>query len=101
MMWRKVLAGTVTLAIPVTITALDLFGYVAKVEGASMQPVLNPDTERRDYVYLNKWAAHGYHFKRGEIVSLLSSKFCLCSDNVSEILTFVNPSMIPSAFMML
>ncbi|KAL3852851.1 hypothetical protein ACJMK2_016464 [Sinanodonta woodiana] len=72
MMWRKVLVGTATLFIPVTITTLDLFGYVAKVEGASMQPVLNPDTEKRDYVYLNKWAAHSYRFERGEIVSLLS-----------------------------
>ena len=35
-MWR-VVAGTVCFAVPVTITALDVFGYVAKVEGASMQ----------------------------------------------------------------
>ena len=38
-MWRMVL-GTTAVAVPVTITVLDLFGYVAKVEGASMQVIV-------------------------------------------------------------
>ena len=33
----KVVLGTVTIAVPVTVTFLDLFGYIARVEGASMQ----------------------------------------------------------------
>ena len=33
----KVVCGTAAFAVPVTVAALDLFGYVAKVEGASMQ----------------------------------------------------------------
>ena len=34
--WR-IVVGTAGFVVPVTITCLDLFGYVAKVEGASMQ----------------------------------------------------------------
>jgi len=34
--WRVALATTM-FAAPITVTFLDLFGYVAKVEGASMQ----------------------------------------------------------------
>jgi len=39
-MWRIVLKSSL-FTIPVTVTVLDVFGYVAKVEGASMQVSLS------------------------------------------------------------
>ena len=73
MMWR-VVVSTVGVAVPVTVTILDVFGYVAKVEGASMQPALNPHDRYKDvdYVLLNRWKARDFSFKRGEVVSLAS-----------------------------
>ena len=35
-MWRTVFKTTL-ITVPVTVAALDVFGYVARVEGASMQ----------------------------------------------------------------
>jgi len=35
-MWQKVF-GIVVFTVPVTITLLDVYGYVAQVEGISMQ----------------------------------------------------------------
>ena len=69
---RAIAAGLV--AAPVMITCMDVFGYVAKVEGASMQPCLNPDpkTPTTDYVFLNRWKVRSYEFTRGEVVSLTS-----------------------------
>ncbi|XP_064632074.1 mitochondrial inner membrane protease subunit 2-like isoform X2 [Lineus longissimus] len=70
----KLFFGTVTFAVPVSITLLDVVGYIAKVEGSSMQPVLNPNNDIRnvDYVLLNKWGVRNYRFKRGEVISLRS-----------------------------
>ena len=33
----RVVAGAAAFTIPITMTVMDVFGYVAKVEGASMQ----------------------------------------------------------------
>ncbi|XP_074644729.1 mitochondrial inner membrane protease subunit 2-like [Tubulanus polymorphus] len=74
----QIFFGSVTFAIPVSIACMDIFGYVAKVEGSSMQPVLNPKQQMQkrsptyDYVLLNKWKARNYDVNRGEIVSLIS-----------------------------
>lgn len=65
---------SVLLGIPVGITFLDTVGYVAKVEGISMQPALNPDLTNPDYVFLNRWAVRGHEIQRGEIVSVISPK---------------------------
>ena len=35
-MWRMVLKSSL-ITVPVTVAVLDVFGYVARVEGASMQ----------------------------------------------------------------
>ncbi|CAB1322870.1 unnamed protein product [Coregonus sp. 'balchen'] len=50
------------MAVPVTITVLDLFAYVARVEGASMQPSLNPEgnVTGSDVVLLNLWSVRNY-----------------------------------------
>ncbi|KAG4073462.1 hypothetical protein HA402_003941 [Bradysia odoriphaga] len=65
---------TVALSIPIGITFVDCVGYIARVEGVSMQPALNPDAEICDYVFLSKWAVRNYTVERGDIVSLISPK---------------------------
>jgi inner membrane protease subunit 2 len=68
----KVITGTAFFVAPVTATCLDVFGYLAKVEGTSMQPVLNPTNVNTDFVFLNHWQARSFNFTRGEVVSLVS-----------------------------
>lgn len=65
---------SIILGLPIGVTILDLIGYVARVDGISMQPVLNPDRSQTDYVFLNRWAARSLDIKRGEIISLISPK---------------------------
>ncbi|KAF5297397.1 hypothetical protein FQR65_LT01328 [Abscondita terminalis] len=60
--------------LPIGVTILDLIGYVARVDGISMQPALNPDKTSTDYVFLNRWAVRSLNIKRGEIISLISPK---------------------------
>ena len=45
-MWRMVLRTTF-ITVPVTVAALDVFGYVARVEGASMQVSSFRDVTKR------------------------------------------------------
>ncbi|KAF5286083.1 hypothetical protein FQA39_LY16429 [Lamprigera yunnana] len=63
-----------TAGLPIGVTILDLIGYVARVDGISMQPALNPDQSTTDYVFLNRWAVRSLNIKRGEIISLISPK---------------------------
>ncbi|XP_062856133.1 mitochondrial inner membrane protease subunit 2 isoform X2 [Trichomycterus rosablanca] len=59
-------------AVPVTVTVLDRLAYVARVEGASMQPSLNPDgVSSSDVVLLNRWSVRKYQVQRGDIVSVV------------------------------
>lgn len=60
--------------IPIGVTLVDVCGYVARVDGISMQPALNPDKSQTDYVFLSRWAIKKYQFERGDIVSLISPK---------------------------
>ncbi|XP_073798105.1 mitochondrial inner membrane protease subunit 2 isoform X1 [Danio rerio] len=65
-------------AVPVTVTVLDRLAYVARVEGASMQPSLNPDGESSpDVVLLNRWSVRNYHVQRGDIVSVFLTRISL------------------------
>uniref|UniRef100_A0A8U7MUT3 Uncharacterized protein n=1 Tax=Corvus moneduloides TaxID=1196302 RepID=A0A8U7MUT3_CORMO len=60
-------------AVPVTVTFLDRVACVARVEGASMQPSLNPGgRQASDVVLLNHWSIRNYDVQRGDIVSLVS-----------------------------
>ncbi|KAL9854554.1 mitochondrial inner membrane protease subunit 2 isoform 3-T5 [Geothlypis trichas] len=60
-------------AIPVTVTFLDRVACVARVEGASMQPSLNPGgRQASDVVLLNHWSIRNYDVQRGDIVSLVT-----------------------------
>uniref|UniRef100_A0A8B9EN02 Mitochondrial inner membrane protease subunit 2 n=1 Tax=Anser cygnoides TaxID=8845 RepID=A0A8B9EN02_ANSCY len=61
-------------AVPVTVTFLDRVACVARVEGASMQPSLNPGgRQASDVVLLNHWSIRNYDVQRGDIVSLVES----------------------------
>lgn len=72
-MWR--FAKSLAIGIPVGITLFDYVGYVARVEGISMQPSLNPGgTTTNDYVFLSRFNIHNYEIKKGEIVSCVSPK---------------------------
>ncbi|XP_059672773.1 mitochondrial inner membrane protease subunit 2 isoform X2 [Gavia stellata] len=60
-------------AVPVTVTFLDRVACVARVEGASMQPSLNPGgRQASDIVLLNHWSIRNYDVQRGDIVSLVT-----------------------------
>ena len=48
------LLKTLILAVPVGITVVDVVGYVARVDGQSMTPTLNPQQNDTEYVFLNK-----------------------------------------------
>ncbi|CAG7833711.1 unnamed protein product, partial [Allacma fusca] len=73
----KIVFKTLLFGVPVGITFIDAVGYVAKVQGHSMQPVLNPRHNSSDYVFLNNWPVTSNSFdkiSRGDIVSLISPK---------------------------
>lgn len=65
---------SILFGVPIGITLVDTVGYVARVDGISMQPALNPDRSATDYVFLNRLAVKSYQVKRGDIVSLVSPK---------------------------
>ncbi|XP_070611618.1 mitochondrial inner membrane protease subunit 2 isoform X1 [Erythrolamprus reginae] len=62
-------------AVPVTVTFLDRVACIARVEGTSMQPSLNPvEQQVSDIVLLNHWTIQNYKVERGDIVSLVSPR---------------------------
>lgn len=64
---------SILVGVPIGITIFDTVGYVARVDGVSMQPALNPNNIT-DYVYLNRWTIRDLKVDRGDIVSLISPK---------------------------
>jgi signal peptidase I len=48
------LVKTLILSIPVGVTVIDVLGYIARVDGESMSPTLNPQKNDSEYVFLNK-----------------------------------------------
>ncbi|XP_036183195.1 mitochondrial inner membrane protease subunit 2 isoform X5 [Myotis myotis] len=63
-------------AVPVAVTFLDRVACVARVEGASMQPSLNPGgSQSSDVVLLNHWKVRNFEVQRGDIVSLVDRIF--------------------------
>ncbi|XP_037525489.1 mitochondrial inner membrane protease subunit 2 isoform X2 [Rhipicephalus sanguineus] len=73
-MWRQRLLLVLRRAafgFPVAVAFVDCVAYVAKVEGVSMQPELNPVPEEfSDYVLLNRWASRSCEVQRGEVVAI-------------------------------
>lgn len=73
--YLRAFVGGFFVAVPVTVTVLDRLAYVARVEGASMQPCLNPEGALQcDVVLLSRWSVRNYHVQRGDVVSVLSPK---------------------------
>ncbi|XP_067124677.1 mitochondrial inner membrane protease subunit 2 [Centruroides vittatus] len=70
----KRLIQRITFCVPVAVAFLDCVAYVARVEGISMQPVLNPEQKTHDYVLLNKWSIRDFNINRGDIVALISPR---------------------------
>lgn len=70
--WR-ILLNCIISGIPIGIAFVDVVGYIARVDGTSMQPSLNPDSIT-DYVFLNRWAINHNTVERGDVVSLISPK---------------------------
>ncbi|OAD59041.1 Mitochondrial inner membrane protease subunit 2, partial [Eufriesea mexicana] len=64
----------ILIGIPIGIAYMKEVGYVAKVEGVSMQPTLNPDERNPDYVFLNRLAIRTQDIQRGEIITVKSPK---------------------------
>ncbi|XP_001360992.2 mitochondrial inner membrane protease subunit 2 [Drosophila pseudoobscura] len=67
-------AKSLLYGLPLGITFFDCVGYVARVDGTSMQPALNPVADVRDYVFLLRWGNHNSDVERGDIISLVSPK---------------------------
>lgn len=65
---------SILIGIPIGITFFDSVCYVARVEGISMQPVLNPENSKVDYVLLNRWSVRTYELSRGDVISLVCPK---------------------------
>ena len=77
--------SSLTFTVPIAVTFIDGVAYVAKVEGVSMQPCLNPEDDheendyfynrrQNDYVLLSHWSVRNYDVERGQIVALISPK---------------------------
>lgn len=58
---------------PIGVTFVDFVGYVARVDGKSMQPLLNPD-QTKDFVFLSTWSPRHTKIQRGDVVSFISPK---------------------------
>ena len=63
----------VVIGLPIYITVNDYVFCVARVEGTSMQPTLNPKFRKQsDVVILDRWNTNYDNIKRGDIVALTS-----------------------------
>lgn len=77
--WEKIskvsssfLSGIV-LGLPIYITVNDYFFSVARVEGASMKPTLNPHGKKQsDFVFIDRWHVQPQDIHPGDIVALTS-----------------------------
>eukprot|EP00795_Rhopilema_esculentum_P001981 gene1981-17527_t len=59
--------------LPIYITLTD-YGYcIARVDGISMQPALNPENKKSDVVLIDRWSSKDvFNIRRGDVVSLTS-----------------------------
>lgn len=77
--WEKIskisssfLSGIV-LGLPIYITVNDYFFSVARVEGASMKPTLNPHGKKQsDFVFIDRWHVQPQNIQPGDVVALTS-----------------------------
>jgi len=63
----------VVVGLPIYITVTDYLFCIARVEGTSMQPTLNPKVkEKPDVVFLDKWNTNVEQVHRGDVVAISS-----------------------------
>jgi len=64
----------IVLGLPIYITVNDYFFSIARVEGASMQPTLNPPCKKKqsDFVFIDRWHTTPKDIHPGDIVALSS-----------------------------
>lgn len=83
---------TLSLSLPLSLIFFDNVAYIARVDGVSMQPTLNPEDipsldnnnlsfkkffykfNSSDLILLSHWSTRNYQIERGFIVSLVSPK---------------------------
>ncbi|XP_072026088.1 mitochondrial inner membrane protease subunit 2-like [Amphiura filiformis] len=71
----KIFAGGFAVGAVASLTLFDNVGYLATVDGKSMQPVFNPSSSpSRDVVFLSRMGVRDGNIKRGDIVSLASPR---------------------------
>jgi len=56
----------------------DVVGHPARVEGASMKPLLHGDSDndtgKRDWIFLSRWAVRSYEIQRGDVIVFRAPK---------------------------
>ena len=63
----------IVLGLPIYVTVNDYFFSVARVEGASMKPTLNPlGRKQSDFVFIDRWHVKPQDIQPGDIVALTS-----------------------------
>ncbi|KAJ8047293.1 Mitochondrial inner membrane protease subunit 2 [Holothuria leucospilota] len=69
----KLFCGTYFIGVAGSVTFFDKVGYLATVDGRSMQPVFNPKKSKwRDIIFCNRWFVQRHKIEKGDIVSLVS-----------------------------
>lgn len=73
MSFTKYFVKPLVLGFPISVTFIDFVGYVARVDGKSMQPLLNPDRSK-DFVFLSTWSSRHSKIQRGDVVCFISPR---------------------------
>ena len=77
--WVKQVAGMVAVCLPVMVTFDDLVGFVGRVDGPSMQPLLNPvDRRQSDLVWIKRWNTFRRPLSTGAVVAVKSPTDSRC-----------------------
>uniref|UniRef100_A0ABM0GZF4 Mitochondrial inner membrane protease subunit 2 n=1 Tax=Saccoglossus kowalevskii TaxID=10224 RepID=A0ABM0GZF4_SACKO len=75
--YTKAFVSGFAFVMPVSVAFFDYVGYISTVSGDSMQPVLNPKSDKsltQDIIYLSRWSLRNSELRRGDIVSLDSPR---------------------------
>lgn len=59
--------------IPISVTIIDEVGYIARVDGKSMQPLFNPGNVT-DYIFLYRLTLRHSSVIRGDVISFISPR---------------------------
>lgn len=70
--WKTVIKP-ILIGIPIGVTVIDKVGYIARVDGKSMQPLFNPGNVT-DYIFLYRWTLRRSDILRGDVISFISPR---------------------------